>query len=93
MNLHIKIDDSIVMVSDEVPGAPTNSLLTIGTSTVTLHIYSENVDNRFWGDRYGQLVDSFGHHWSLAQYIKMCAKEIEEKQKAVMAMFSAREHP
>ncbi len=24
----------------------------------------------FWGDRYGQVVDPFGHHWSLATHIK-----------------------
>lgn len=110
MNAQIKIGDCIVMVSDEVPGALTKSPLTIGTSTVTLHIYSKNVDklwsqaldagarvvmpldNQFWGDRYGQLVDPFGHHWSLAQHIKMSAKEMEEKQKAAMAMFSAGAH-
>jgi PhnB protein len=110
MNAQIRIGDSIVMVSDEVPGTLMKSPLTIGASTVTLHIYSKNVDklwsqaleagarvvmpldNQFWGDRYGQLVDPFGHHWSLAQHIKMSAKEMEEKQKAAMAMFSAGEH-
>ena len=24
----------------------------------------------FWGDRYGQVIDPFGHHWSLATHIK-----------------------
>lgn len=24
------------------------------------------VADMFWGDRYGQLVDPFGHHWSMA---------------------------
>jgi PhnB protein len=110
MNAQIKIGDCIVMVSDEVPGMPMKSPLSIGTSTVTLHIYSKNVDklwsqaleagarvvmpldNQFWGDRYGQILDPFGHHWSLAQHIKMSAKEMEEKRNAAMAMFSAGEH-
>lgn len=110
MNAQIKIGDSIVMISDEVSGTPMKSPLSIGASTVTLHIYSKDVDklwaraldagarvtmpldNQFWGDRYGQLVDPFGHHWSLAQHVKMSAKEMEEKQKAAMAMFSAGEH-
>jgi PhnB protein len=26
--------------------------------------------NMFWGDRYGQLTDPFGHMWSLAQHIE-----------------------
>ena len=110
MNAQIKIGDCIVMVSDEMPGGPTKSPHSIGTSTVTLHVYSKNVDklwsqaleagarvlmpldNQFWGDRYGQIIDPFGHHWSLAQHIKMSAKEIEEKKKIAMAMFSAGEH-
>ncbi len=24
----------------------------------------------FWGDRYGQLVDPFGHEWSIAQHVR-----------------------
>lgn len=28
------------------------------------------LDNQFWGDRYGQLRDPFGHHWSIGGPIK-----------------------
>jgi PhnB protein len=28
------------------------------------------VANMFWGDRYGRLVDPFGHQWSLATHIE-----------------------
>jgi PhnB protein len=24
----------------------------------------------FWGDRYGQLEDPFGHHWNIAQHLR-----------------------
>jgi uncharacterized glyoxalase superfamily protein PhnB len=24
----------------------------------------------FWGDRYGKIIDPFGHHWSIATHIK-----------------------
>jgi uncharacterized glyoxalase superfamily protein PhnB len=24
----------------------------------------------FWGDRYGKIIDPFGHHWSLATHIR-----------------------
>ncbi|MGI0080070.1 MAG: VOC family protein [Nitrososphaerales archaeon] len=111
MNSQIKIGDSIVMISDEFPGSNTKSPSSLGTSTVTLHLYTKNVDklwaqavssgasvamaleNQFWGERYGQLVDPFGHHWSLSQRIKMSPKEMEEKQKAAMAMFAQAEPP
>lgn len=51
------------------------------------------LDNQFWGERYGQIVDPFGHHWSLSQQITMNPKEREEKKKAAMAMFAREEHP
>jgi uncharacterized glyoxalase superfamily protein PhnB len=36
----------------------------------------------FWGDRYGQVVDPFGHHWSLATHIKdMTPAEMMEAMK------------
>jgi len=33
----------------------------------------------FWGDRYGQLVDPFGHRWAIATHIRdMSPEEIQE---------------
>ncbi len=38
--------------------------------------------DQFWGDRYGQLQDPYGHKWSLGQTIKtMSASEMEEAAK------------
>jgi PhnB protein len=51
------------------------------------------LDNQFWGERYGQLVDPFGHRWSLSMRIKMSPKEMEAKRQAAMAMFAQGEHP
>ena len=28
------------------------------------------VSDMFWGDRYGQLEDPFGHHWSVATHVR-----------------------
>ena len=50
------------------------------------------LDNQFWGERYGQLRDPFGHQWSLSQRISMSKAEKDEKQKQAMAMFAQREH-
>ncbi|MBP1204205.1 putative glyoxalase superfamily protein PhnB [Duganella sp. 1411] len=37
------------------------------------------VENQFWGDRYGQVIDPFGHHWSLATHVKdMTPEEMKE---------------
>ena len=51
------------------------------------------LDNMLWGERYGQLTDPFGHHWSLSEQIKMSKAERDEKQKQAMAMFSQGQHP
>ena len=41
----------------------------------------------FWGDRYGKVVDPFGHEWSLAQHIRDIPPE--EMEKAAKEAFSA----
>jgi uncharacterized glyoxalase superfamily protein PhnB len=33
------------------------------------------LQNTFWGDRYGMLLDPFGHHWALAQRIENLTQE------------------
>lgn len=37
------------------------------------------LQDMFWGDRYGQLEDPFGHHWSVATHIRdMSTEEIRQ---------------
>ncbi|MDV3244365.1 MAG: VOC family protein [Nitrososphaerales archaeon] len=111
VHARIMIGDCLVMMSDIFPGATAKSPLELGASSVTLHIYTKNLDemwskalaagakvvmpldNQFWGERYGQLMDPFGHHWSLAMRVKMSKEEMEAKRKEAMAMFSQDQHP
>lgn len=39
----------------------------------------------FWGERYGQIVDPFGHRWGLAQHLRDVPRE--EVQRAATALF------
>ncbi len=39
------------------------------------------VADMFWGDRYGKLVDPFGHHWSIATHKEDVSPE-EAKRRA-----------
>jgi PhnB protein len=39
----------------------------------------------FWGERYGQIVDPFGHRWGLAQHLRDVPQE--EIDAAARAMF------
>jgi len=106
----IQIGDSIVMLSDIFPGAIRKDPRELGASSVTLHIYSKDVDalwrkaveagarvdmqldNMFWGERYGQLTDPFGHAWSLSMRIQMSAGEMERKRQEAMKMFEQGHH-
>jgi PhnB protein len=42
------------------------------------------LENQFWGDRYGVVVDPFGHNWSLATHVKDMTRE--EMDQAMRAM-------
>jgi len=33
------------------------------------------LEDQFWGDRYGVVLDPFGHHWSLAQTVREVSME------------------
>ena len=44
------------------------------------------VDDMFWGDRYGQLEDPFGHHWSVATHKRdLTPEQIREAMSGVSA--------
>ena len=44
------------------------------------------LDNQFWGDRYGQIVDPFGHAWALGSHVEDVAPE--EMERRANAIFS-----
>jgi PhnB protein len=44
-------------------------------ATVTMPL-----SNQFWGDRYGQLKDPFGHAWALGQHVEDVAPEELERR-------------
>ncbi|MGA7463194.1 MAG: VOC family protein [Candidatus Korobacteraceae bacterium] len=38
--------------------------------------------NQFWGDRYGQITDPFGHRWALGQHVEdVTPAEMERRAK------------
>jgi PhnB protein len=107
----IKIGDSIVLVADVFQGSDKSAPSTVETTTVTLHIYSADVeslwnravaagakvtmplDDQYWGERYGHLLDPFGHHWSLSMPVRMSAAAKAGKRREALASFSRGEHP
>ena len=42
--------------------------------------------NQFWGDRYGQIADPFGHSWALLSHVEDVApEEMERRANAIFA--------
>jgi PhnB protein len=88
MHAHIKIGDSNIFLSDEMPERDHLGPQSRGGATSSLLLYVKDVDssfeqavkagctvrmplaNQFWGDRYGNVVDPFGHAWSLASHVE-----------------------
>lgn len=110
IHARLKIGDSIVMLSDVFEGSDRTAPSAVGTSTVTLHIYTRDVDtmwnraidagakitraleDQYWGERYGHLVDPFGHHWSLAMRVRMSRAEMAKKKAEAYASFERGEY-
>lgn len=44
------------------------------------------VQDTFWGDRYGKLVDPFGHSWSVATHVRDVS--LDEMNQATQEMFA-----
>jgi PhnB protein len=48
------------------------------------------VADQFWGDRFGSIVDPFGHSWSFATHVEdVPPEEVAERAKAAMAAMSS----
>lgn len=97
MHAEIRIGNSILMLSDEMPEMNCLSPLSIGGAGMALYLYVEDADetyrraveagakpimpmmDSFWGDRWGNLCDPFGHIWSVATHKKdMTGEEIKK---------------
>jgi PhnB protein len=51
---------------------------------------SMDVEDMFWGDRFGTVTDPFGHVWSIATHVEdVTPEEIEERGKAAMAAMTS----
>jgi uncharacterized glyoxalase superfamily protein PhnB len=49
------------------------------------------LEDAFWGDRYGKVIDPYGHEWGLATHIKdMSPEEMQHAAQEWMAQASAR---
>ncbi len=111
MHAELKIGDSFVYLSDEIPGMECRSPESLGGSTGSLHLYVEDVDvafqraltagaqvkmpvmDMFWGDRYGKVVDPFGHEWGIGTHTEdLSEEEMTRRAKAAFAEMAKRQN-
>lgn len=96
----IKIGDSILMIDQEtnetrgplaLGGSPASLLVyvpdvdaTVAALTAAGAKATMPVEDQFWGDRWGEVVDPFGHRWELATHVE----ELTDEQVAERAKFA-----
>jgi len=103
----LQIGDSVVFLGDEFPGmsaAPSQSLPSAAlylyvedADAVFNHAVNAGaqpsmpVTTMFWGDRYGKVVDPFGHHWGVATHVEdVSGEEMDRRAKEWMAQMNAK---
>jgi PhnB protein len=61
----------------------------VSKATETGSTLTMPVEDMFWGDRFGQVTDPFGHAWQIATHKEdLTEEEIAERSKAAMAAMS-----
>ena len=102
LNAAVKIGDSIIHISDEMPLYGIVSPASIGGTASALQVYVDDVDgvweraiaglsivllpleDAYWGERTGKLIDPFGHVWTLSKKVEdISALEVEARFKTL----------
>ena len=94
----LQIGDSKLMLADEFPEFGSLAPETPNSTSLHIYVENVDeawqkaigagakvkmpLMDQFWGDRYGQITDPFGHSWSLGSRIKiMTPEEMERAQE------------
>ena len=89
----LKLGGATLMIGDELDDMPTRSPREVGSSSVCLALYVDDVDaavkratdagakvaapveNQYYGDRAGTLIDPFGHVWWIGTHVEDVSHE------------------
>lgn len=100
MHAEVKIGDSLIMIDPAredmkdpmaLGGSPVTLMLYVedadaafDTAVQAGAVVNMPLEDQFWGDRYGQLIDPFGHAWAVATHIEDLTKEQLEQRAALI---------
>ncbi|MEA3190293.1 MAG: PhnB protein [Thermoplasmata archaeon] len=107
MHATLQLGDSTLMLADPFAGPVPDKMVgvTLHLQRKDLdEVWKRAMDNgaspimpladQFWGDRYGQLRDPFGHAWSLGWPANLTAAQKKKmEQDAVRQMVAGTQHP
>ena len=97
MHTELKIGDSYLYASDEMgppstPGGVTVHIWSTDPDSVFERATKNGgkvkmpLDNQFWGDRYGQFTDPWGHTWAVSKHVEdVKPEEMQKRFQAWMA--------
>ena len=95
----LKVGDSRLFLADEFPEYGATGPNGHSPVTIHLYVtdadasFAQAVEagatvsmplaDMFWGDRYGKLVDPFGHHWAISTHLEdLTPKQMQERMAA-----------
>lgn len=98
----LRIGDSRLFLADEFPEYGSVGPAEASPVTIHLYVtdadeafdraveagatVSMPLADMFWGDRYGKLVDPFGHHWSIAEHLEdLTPEQMQERMASAFA--------
>ena len=102
MHAEITIGDSHIMLADESGESKAPQALKGTASSIFLYLEDVDavfkqaikagaaetmpLQNMYWGDRFGKLIDPYGHKWMLASHIEdVSPAEIQERMAATVS--------
>jgi PhnB protein len=94
MHAELEIGDSVLMVSDTFggdPARPGNLMLYVEDADKTFKKAVKAgakvlmpLEDQFWGDRFGRVIDPFGNYWSIATHVENVSPKEMKKRMAGM---------
>ena len=100
LHAELKIGDSMVFIDEEMDdnksprtlgGTPGSLMLYVMDADATYAAAvaagakpEQPLEDQFWGDRYGTVIDPFGHRWAIATQIEALTTAQTEQRAAIM---------